>query len=192
MDKELTISLTIGRRAGRIMAVAALIFALAVPVVVIASDAFSDVPDSNTFHDDISALKARGLTTGCGGGKYCPKDNVSREQMAAFMNRLFKAQGTALGYASVEANGTVSTGYARNLQDVTVSHTLAGYYQVSLGDLPIGPDQVIIVQPRETFGNEACRVFQGAATKTTVEVFCHTIASGSPAVDIAFNVVVYN
>jgi hypothetical protein len=192
MDKNLTVSLTIGRRGARLIAMAALILALAVPVAVVASDAFTDVPDSNTFHDDITALLDRGLTTGCGGGKFCPADNVTRGQMAAFMNRLFKAQGTALGYASIESDGTVSTGYARNLGEVAVTHTLAGYYQVNFGDLPIGPDQVIIVQPRETFGNEVCRVFQGTAVKTTVEVFCHTVAAGSPAVNIAFNVVVYN
>ena len=28
------------------------------------------------------------MTTGCGGGNYCPDSNVTRGQMAAFMNRL--------------------------------------------------------------------------------------------------------
>ena len=192
MDRQLTVSLTIGRRGARLIAAALLIVALAVPVAVIASDAFSDVPNSNTFHDDISAMKERGITTGCAPTLYCPKDNVTREQMAGFLNRIFRSEGTAMGYASVEANGDVAEGYARNLGAVTVAHTLAGYYQVTLGGLTVRPDQVIIVQPRETFGNEVCRVFQGAANKTTVEVFCHTVAAGSPAVNIAFNVVVYN
>ena len=53
----------------------------------IASHQFTDVPTSNTFHDDIDAIRDAGVTTGCG-VKYCPKDFVTREQMAAFLNRL--------------------------------------------------------------------------------------------------------
>jgi hypothetical protein len=61
---------------------------LAFPLGVIASHQFSDVPDSNPYHADITALADAGVTTGCGGGKYCPSAYVTREQMAAFMNRL--------------------------------------------------------------------------------------------------------
>lgn len=62
---------------------------LAIPLgVSFASHQFSDVPNSNIFHDDIAAIAASGVTTGCGGGRYCPADFVTREQMAAFMNRL--------------------------------------------------------------------------------------------------------
>jgi len=56
--------------------------------VVLASHQFSDVPNSNPFHGDIDALVDSGVTAGCGNGKYCPKANVTREQMAAFLNRL--------------------------------------------------------------------------------------------------------
>ncbi len=56
--------------------------------VVLASHQFSDVPSSNAFHSDIDALVDSGVTAGCGGGRYCPKANVTREQMAAFLNRL--------------------------------------------------------------------------------------------------------
>jgi hypothetical protein len=30
-----------------------------------------------------------GITTGCGGGSYCPVNNVTRSQMAAFLARAF-------------------------------------------------------------------------------------------------------
>jgi len=30
-----------------------------------------------------------GITTGCGGGNYCPGQTVSRDQMAAFLGRAF-------------------------------------------------------------------------------------------------------
>ncbi len=73
----------------RVMGGIALLVALiAFPLGVVASHQFSDVPDSNTFHNDIAAIRNAGVTSGCGGGKYCPKDYVTREQMAGFMNRL--------------------------------------------------------------------------------------------------------
>jgi hypothetical protein len=55
---------------------------------VLASHQYSDVPDSNFYHGDIDAITDAGVTTGCGGGKYCPSAFVTREQMAAFLNRL--------------------------------------------------------------------------------------------------------
>ncbi len=61
---------------------------VAFPLVVIASHQFSDVPTTSGFHADIDAIAAAGVTAGCGPGKYCPKDFVTREQMAAFLNRL--------------------------------------------------------------------------------------------------------
>ncbi len=62
--------------------------AISFPLGVIASHQFTDVPDSNTFHDDIDAIRDAGVTTGCATNLYCPKDFVTREQMAAFLNRL--------------------------------------------------------------------------------------------------------
>jgi hypothetical protein len=58
------------------------------PLAVLASHQFTDVTTSNTFHTDIDAIRDAGVTTGCAVGKYCPKEFVTREQMAAFMNRL--------------------------------------------------------------------------------------------------------
>jgi hypothetical protein len=79
--------LRISRRVAILAATAVL--AISVPIgIVLASHNFGDVPNSNPFHGDISAIAAAGVTTGCGGGNYCPKDVVTREQMAAFMNRL--------------------------------------------------------------------------------------------------------
>ena len=62
--------------------------AVAFPLGVIASHQFTDVPNTNTFHADIDALRDAGVTTGCATNLYCPKDFVTREQMAAFLNRL--------------------------------------------------------------------------------------------------------
>ncbi len=76
-------------RVPRLLAIPVLLLTLvAFPLGVLASHQFGDVPDSNPFHADIDALADSGVTTGCGGGNFCPSANVTREQMAAFMNRL--------------------------------------------------------------------------------------------------------
>jgi hypothetical protein len=74
------------RRLFTVLALAAAVVAF--PLGALASHSFADVPDSNPFHADISALASSGVTSGCGGGNFCPGANVTREQMAAFMNRL--------------------------------------------------------------------------------------------------------
>ncbi len=62
--------------------------ALAIPIIVVASHRFADVPDSNLFRADIAAIADAGVTSGCGGDNYCPSSAVTREQLAAFINRL--------------------------------------------------------------------------------------------------------
>jgi len=76
------------RRSIRVLATLLLGGVISFPLGVIASDNFADVPDSNTYHNDINAIAEAGVTTGCGNGNYCPSAFVTREQMAAFMNRL--------------------------------------------------------------------------------------------------------
>lgn len=77
-------------RPPRVALLAALVAVLvALPAgIVLASHQFSDVPSTNPFHGDIDALATSGVTAGCGGGRFCPTDNVTRQEMAAFMNRL--------------------------------------------------------------------------------------------------------
>ncbi|MBI5298558.1 MAG: S-layer homology domain-containing protein, partial [Chloroflexi bacterium] len=50
-----------------------------------ASGVFSDVPAANPYAAWIEQLAAEGITGGCGGGKYCPKQVVNRAQMAVFL-----------------------------------------------------------------------------------------------------------
>jgi hypothetical protein len=50
---------------------------------------FPDVPASNGFCRWIEELARRGITSGCGGGNYCPADPVTREQMAVFISATF-------------------------------------------------------------------------------------------------------
>ncbi len=61
---------------------------IATPIVVLASHQFTDVPNTNIFHNDIAWIADAGVTLGCSTTEYCPKDPVTREQMAAFLHRL--------------------------------------------------------------------------------------------------------
>ena len=71
-------------------AIAVLVALIAVPLAGAASDVFTDVPSSNVFHNDITWLANAGVTKGCNppdNTRFCPSDNVTREQMAAFLHR---------------------------------------------------------------------------------------------------------
>lgn len=106
----------IRRRAAVVLMVLGL--ALGIPLGVLASHQFADVPDSNIFHDDIDALVTNGITFGCGGGNFCPSNFVTREQMAAFMNRLGSLDGTTAPSVNADqvdgydANGLTRLGLA--------------------------------------------------------------------------------
>jgi hypothetical protein len=137
----------IPRSAALLLASAA--FALAVPFgIVLASHQFTDVPNSNLFHNDIDALVDSHVTTGCATNppRYCPNNFVTRGQMAAFLNRLgalgpgttpvvnadrldgldSSAFGQAL-FAVINANATIARGVGV-VSAATVSS--AGQYEV--------------------------------------------------------------
>ena len=50
---------------------------------------FADVLSSYWAVSWIERLYNTGITTGCGGGNYCPEDSVTRAQMAVFLVRTF-------------------------------------------------------------------------------------------------------
>jgi hypothetical protein len=52
-----------------------------------ASGIFGDVPASHWAASWIEQLYADGITSGCGGGDYCPSNSVTRAQMAVFLLR---------------------------------------------------------------------------------------------------------
>jgi len=48
---------------------------------------FNDVPTSHPFYQYVEALAASGITSGCGGGNFCPDQPLTRGQMAVFLSR---------------------------------------------------------------------------------------------------------
>jgi hypothetical protein len=85
---------------------------LAIPAGSWASHRFTDVPDTNIFHDDISWLADAGVTRGCNppdNDEFCPDDFVTRQQLAAFLRRLSTSSvvdaGTLDGFDSSDFLG---------------------------------------------------------------------------------------
>jgi hypothetical protein len=69
-------------------------------------DGFTDVLASSPFCPDVAWLKTFGVTKGCAPSQFCPNENVTRLQMAAFMHRLgnnpaFVNGGNAFGTTAV-------------------------------------------------------------------------------------------
>lgn len=72
--------------------------ALIVPVA--ASPSFTDVSDTSVFVDDIEWLHTAGITEGCNppdNDRFCPADDVTRGQMAAFLVRALNLTDTGTG-----------------------------------------------------------------------------------------------
>ena len=114
--------------------IAALAVLIAAPLAVVAADGFTDVPDSNVFHDNITWLADAGVTKGCNppaNTEFCPSDNVTREQMAAFMQRL--ADNQVVDAGALEGNASsdfVMQGEANSVTPVMTAAE-AGVAQVN-------------------------------------------------------------
>lgn len=81
---------TPGKRS-KVLLIALVAFATLIPVAANAAAGFTDVDDNSVYVADIQWLSDSGVTAGCNpptNDNFCPKANVTREQMAAFMHRL--------------------------------------------------------------------------------------------------------
>lgn len=75
------------RRVVPLVAVAVLSSLITVGAVSAATGTFTDVPDTHPFFDDIEAVAGACIAGGFADGTYKPAANVSRQAMAAFLNR---------------------------------------------------------------------------------------------------------
>jgi hypothetical protein len=117
------VQISIGRRHLVFLLLAVVVLVVAIPLAVSATTSmFADVPDDHIFVDDINWMKTAGVTQGCGDGtNYCPEADVTRGQMAAFMNRLAVNKVVNAGKLGGKVPGDyvsgtewVSLGYAFN------------------------------------------------------------------------------
>ena len=76
----------------------------------VASHSFDDVPDDHVFHADIAWLAVEEVTAGCNppiNDNYCPNDNVTRGQMAAFLVRALGLTDDGGGNTFVDDDGSI-------------------------------------------------------------------------------------
>ena len=71
---------------------------------------FTDVPQASAFHAPVETIIRDGITSGCGGGNYCPSSPVTRGQMAVFLLRAEHGSG----YVPPTATGTVFADVQQN------------------------------------------------------------------------------
>jgi hypothetical protein len=74
---------------------------------IFAAGDFADVPSAENFYKYVEAIYNAGITTGCGSGDYCPSEDVTRDQMAAFLVR-----GTQVKAGQSPVNFTCTGGAA--------------------------------------------------------------------------------
>jgi hypothetical protein len=106
------------------------------PACVPGAEIFNDVPASSPFCPFIEELARRGITGGCGGGNYCPRDPVTRQQMAVFLVNTANQEGVPVAGANINAAGTVLSFFNHRGGAPTVSHVAAsGRYDITFPGL---------------------------------------------------------
>lgn len=155
---------------------------IAVPVAVYAAHTFNDVPSSNTFHSDIDWLAEAGITQGCNppsNDLFCPEEEVTREQMAAFMHRFAEYLGAEDGTpARADHADTANTaGNAQQLQGNTVADLVPRAAFVSTGtpsaELPLEVE-ITAPAPGVILANGSVDAYAGPD-----EYSCHLYLDGS-------------
>ena len=142
MDHQFSFS--VSRRKLRLMLAMAVAVAVLAPVAVIAAGGTFVDDDSSIFEGNIEWLVANGITSGCGPDTYCPEDNVTRGQMAAFMQRLATKKvvdaATAISAdTATTADTAISADTATTADTAGDAETLGGLTPADLmANKPIG------------------------------------------------------
>jgi hypothetical protein len=117
---------------------------------------FSDVPGGYWAYAAIDRISNLHITAGCGSGKYCPEQNVTRAQMAGFINNLTKAWNDTnepyILYVQNKNNGSGQSGigiWSYSYQDQGV------WGESDLGDGVYGSSDSGVGVSGAAFGNDA-------------------------------------
>ena len=118
-----------GRHWARGLLVLALVTAVFTPVAVIAAGGTFTDDDDSIFEANIEWLAAADVTRGCNpptNDNFCPNDNVTRGQMAAFMHRFAQFLGAEDGQvSSADTADTATT--ADSAMEADNADTVDGY-----------------------------------------------------------------
>ena len=110
---------------------------------------FSDVPCPSSFADWVEQLATEGVSSGCGGGNYCPSSSVTRAQMAVFL--LKTSNGSAyVPPPAVGIFGDVPVGsFGADFIEALYGAAITGGCQAS--PLLYCPDNAVLRQQMATF-----------------------------------------
>ena len=120
-----------GRARLHVLVVLILILLLIPIAVMAAGGPFAD-DDSSMFEEDIEWLAAHGITLGCNpptNDMFCPADNVTRGQMAAFLHRFADDQAN-VAYMVAQDSTTAIAGVDLYETVLELTGLPAGTYQV--------------------------------------------------------------
>jgi hypothetical protein len=140
---------------------------LLVPGVALASHHFMDVPESNVFHDAISNIAVAGITAGFGDGGYHPSEPVSRQAMAAFLDRGLGHAALITNIAPAVATVTANTGDASGMSVPILSLTI----EVPGATNAFGPEQFVYVHGRVVLEASMSASVNGCPCEFTALVF---------------------
>lgn len=101
-----------GSRRLKVLLAAGVVAGLLIPAAAFAAAGFDDVDPGSVFVADIQWLADSGVTAGCNppaNTNFCPEDDVTREQMAAFMRRLANNRVVDAGELNGRTASDIST-----------------------------------------------------------------------------------
>ncbi len=167
------------RAALLILLLLAVLSSWAVPPVFAQTSAvtFSDVPAGYWAYAYIEAIYSAGITVGCGSGDYCPSEDVTRDQMAAFIIRAlygenFTCKGgvdcsTTTPYFSdvlpTDPNEAAFFPYIQKLKELNIT-TLSGEYLPSEG-VTRGQIAAFLVRARQIKAGQGPETFTNTPTQ---------------------------
>jgi hypothetical protein len=189
-------NIRVPRRWARIAMIVGVTALIVAPLTAVATHSFDDVPNDNTFHDDIAWLKDAAVTLGCNppdNDQYCPDDNVTREQMAAFMRRLAENQVVDAGTLDgTEASDLMSAAHVATTEDIIAVPTSS---TVDVMTLTLAPGSYLI-QARASVNqnsgvagrNITCTLSAGSTSQTN-QNFWTEPNGGIDTLDVSFMIV---
>jgi S-layer homology domain len=97
-----------------------------------ASDYFTD-DETSIFEGDINSLAASGITKGCTSTTFCPEATITREQMAAFLDRAMNLSPTTNDYFT-DDEGSLFEGSINRLaaSDITKGCTATTFCRLNV------------------------------------------------------------
>jgi CSLREA domain-containing protein len=139
---------------------------------------FSDVPEAFLYHAAIEKIVRAGITTGCGNGKFCRNDPVTRDVMAKFL----LAAKHGAGFNPPAATGTVfcdvsvSTLLAKWIEEVKAEGIASGAEIGACGRPNYHPTDVVTRDAMAKFLELAKNGSSFRPPAATGNVFCDVLA----------------